>query len=256
LQEKGNIAVGKTNISWCAYAFNIAWGCVKISDGCTHCYADGFDRRTGGSHWGPQAQRRTFGEKHWREPAKWNKQAERDGRKHRVFCSSMTDVFLDDPVIAHELEKLWTLIKQTPFLDWQLLTKRPERIRECLPPDWGDGWPNVWLGVSVENRKHGVPRIAILREIPAVVRFLSCEPLLEDLGKLDLTGIGWVIVGGESGARFRPMSHDWAKAIRRQCREHNVPFFFKQSAALYPGRGIELDGEVVQEFPLSLEVNY
>ena len=170
---------------------------------------------------------------------------------HRVFCSSMTDVFLDDPVLAQELVKLWDLIRQTPDLDWQLLTKRPERITECLPADWGDGWPNVWLGTSVENRKHGGPRVAILREIPATIRFLSCEPLLEDLGNLDLRGIDWVIVGGESGPRFRPMDHEWARAILRQCRDQEVAFFFKQSSGLHPGRGSELDGKTIQEFPAS-----
>jgi protein gp37 len=239
----------QTNIAWTDHTFNIAWGCEKISDGCTHCYADGFDRRTVGDHWGPNATRRTFGEKHWREPLKWNEQAQQEGRRHRVFCSPMTDVFLDDPTIARELVKLWALIKQTPCLDWQLLTKRPERIRECLPANWGDGWPNVWLGTSVENRKHGVPRIAILREIPATIRFLICEPLLEDLGEIDLRGIDWVIVGGESGPRFRPMDHAWARSILRQCREQHVAFFFKQSSGPYPGRGCELDGKTIQEFP-------
>jgi protein gp37 len=240
----------RTNIAWTDHTFNIAWGCVKISDGCTNCYADVWDRRWGGDHWGSRSGRRTFGEKHWREPLIWNRNARLEGRRHRVFCSSMTDAFLDDPVIAHELVKLWALIEQTPALDWQLLTKRPERIAECLPADWGNGRPNVWLGASVENRKHGVPRIAILREIPATIRFLSCEPLLEDLGKLDLRGIDWVIVGGESGPQFRPMDHDWARSIRDQCREQNVRFFFKQSSGPKAGRGCELDGQTTQEFPL------
>jgi protein gp37 len=240
-----------TNIAWTDHTFNVAWGCVKISDGCANCYSDKWDHRVGGKHWGPHAARRTFGEKHWREPLKWNRQARDEGRRHRVFCSSMTDVFLDDPVIARELVKLWTLIRDTPDLDWQLLTKRPERIGECLPTDCGDGWPNVWLGTSVENRKHGVPRIAILSEIPATIRFLSCEPLLEDLGNLDLHGIDWAIVGGESGPRWRPMDLDWVRAIQRQCREQNVTFFFKQSAGPKPGRGCELDGQIIQEIPLS-----
>jgi protein gp37 len=241
----------QTNIAWTDHTFNIAWGCVKISDGCANCYAAVRDHRfaRGSDHWGPKAARRTFSEKRWRDPLKWNRQAHNEGRRHRVFCSSMTDIFLDDSVIAHELVKLWALIRQTPDLDWQLLTKRPERIGECLPTDWGDGWPNVWLGASVENRKHGLPRVAILREIPATVRFLSCEPLLEDLGEIDLRGIDWVIVGGESGPRFRPMDHDWVRSILRQCQEQEVMAFFKQSAGPKPGCGCELDGRIIQEFP-------
>jgi len=239
----------ETAISWTDHTFNIAWGCEKISPGCTNCYADAFSARTGFDVWGPDKPRRTFGLKYWAEPLKWNKAAAKEGRRHRVFCSSMTDWALDDPTIDNERVKMWDLIRHTPDLDWQLLTKRADRIRYCLPCDWCFGYPNVWLGVSVENRKHGLPRVDELRHIPAAVRFLSCEPLLEDLGAIDLTGIHWVIVGGESGPCYRDMQSDWAARIRDRCLDAGVPFFFKQSAGLRPGTGTYLHGREVKQFP-------
>ena len=239
----------KTIIAWTDHTFNIAWGCTKISPGCEHCYAEAGSNRWGFDVWGAGKARRTFGPQHWTEPAKWNLQAEAEGRRHRVFCSSMTDWCLDDPIIATERVKMWNLIRETRWLDWQLLTKRADRIRACLPSDWGNGYPNVWLGVSVENRKHGLPRINHLRAIPATVHFLSIEPLLEDLGDVDLTGIEWAIVGGESGASYRLMDHAWARAIRDQCAARNVAFFFKQSSAIRTEMGTTLDGETIRQFP-------
>jgi protein gp37 len=238
-----------TNVSWCDHTFNTVWGCVKISPGCAHCYADTFSRRVGLDVWGPGKPRRTFGPKHWAEPLKWDRAAVREGRRHRVFCSSMTDWALDDPDLETERPKMWDLIGRTPHLDWLLLTKRADRIRQCLPDDWGQGYPNVWLGVSCENREHGLPRVDHLRDIPAAIRFLSVEPLLEDLGEVDLAGIDWTIVGGESGPGHRPMDHAWARSIRDQCAAAGVAFFFKQSSDRFAGRGAELDGRVLQAFP-------
>lgn len=248
----------KTLIAWTDHTFNIAWGCWKLSPGCANCYADVWDHRIGGDHWGKGKARRTFGAKHWAQPRLWNAEAEREGRRHKVFCSSMTDVFLDDPTIEAELLKLWPLIRETPMLDWQLLTKRPERIARSLPDDWGDGWANVWLGTSVEDQARAELRLPVLLEVPAVVHFASCEPLLEpldlrrwvDVRLAPSHHLDWVIVGGESkgDGKFRPMDHQWARDLRRQC-EGRAAFFFKQSAARYTERGIELDGEVVREFP-------
>ncbi len=239
----------KTQISWTDHTHNAMWGCVKISPGCANCYADKLSARYGNDVWGPGKPRRTFGAKHWAEPLKWNKAAREAGVRRRVFCSSMTDWCLDDSTMDAERPKLWPLIRSTPHLDWQLLTKRADRITRCLPPDWGDGYPNVWLGVSVEDRKHGLPRIDHLREIPAVVRFLSVEPLLEDLGRIDLAGIDWAIVGGESGPGWRPMDHDWARSLREQCLESGTTFFFKQSSGARSGLGTELDGITYHDFP-------
>jgi protein gp37 len=145
------------------------------------------------------------------------------------------------------------LIAETTGLDWLILTKRPERIAECLPAGWENGWPNVWLGTSIDDRKDGVPRIDHLRRIPAVVHFLSVEPLLEDLGPIDLTGIDWVIVGGESDQKGRQRSLDLALTICLQDhrRRNRVPFFMKQDS----GRESGLQGRIaddlwrIKEFP-------
>ncbi len=246
----------ETAISWTDHTFNLAWGCEKISPGCLNCYAAAQDKSVGGDNWGPGKPRRTFGAKYWQQPLKWNLDAEKEEQPQLVFCSSMTDVFLDDPTVERERAKLWAIIRQTPWLCWQILTKRPERILACLPVDWGPtGYANVWLGVSVENREHGLPRVDVLRMIPAAVRFLSCEPLLEDLGTIDLNGIDWVIVGGESGLgpknpKYRYMNHAWARSLRDQCDAEEVAFFFKQSSALRPGTGTKLDGRTYHEFPI------
>ena len=177
-----NLKVGekmaeKTGISWCDHTFNIAWGCFKISPGCTNCYADTLSARFGNDVWGKDKPRKTFGVKHWNEPLKWNKAAEKDGAKHKVFSSSMCDIFEDHPTITAEREKLWDLIRKTPNLIWQLLTKRADRIKDNLPEDWGNGWPNVWMGVSIENDDY-VWRADCLREVSAVVHFISYEPAL------------------------------------------------------------------------------
>ena len=236
--------MAKTTIEWTAsvnakgevvpgYSYNPWWGCVKVSPGCQNCYAETFAKRTGHNIWGPAAttQRRTFGEKHWQEPLKWNEDALQAGERRRVFCSSMADVFEDHPQLIDERLRLWKLIDQTPQLDWLLLTKRPENIDYMAPCSWvADGFPgNVWLGVSAENQAMADKRIPILAGIPATVRFLSCEPLL---GPLDLSEwldfISWVIVGGESGPKARPMNPDWVRSIRGQCNGAGVAYFVKQ----------------------------
>ena len=136
------------------------------------------------------------------------------------------------------------------MIDWQLLTKRAPNIEKCLPYDWCDGYGNVWLGVTVENRAHGLPRLDRLRNIPAKVRFLSIEPLLEDLGSVDLSGIHWVIVGGESGALARPMEQAWADNVIRQCREQGVAVFFKQWGGRRADKGgCTIGGAEIKEFP-------
>ena len=244
----------QTAIAWTDHTFNPWWGCTKVSPGCDHCYAETLDRRTGGRHWGPHAARRRTSEKNWHQPLRWNQAAERAGVRRRVFCASMADVF-DNAVPAAWRADLWDLIRATPSLDWQLLTKRPQNIEKMLPPDWGLGWSNVWLGTTVENQVEANRRVPILLDVPAAIRFLSCEPLIGpvDLRSIDLVGgheevlplgagwlgrlvpgeeegsrIGWVICGGESGAGARPMHPDWARSLRDQCATAGVPFFFKQ----------------------------
>ena len=279
-----------TGIEWCDHTFNIAWGCVKVSPGCAHCYADAASNRFGFDVFGPAktTARRTFGEKHWNEPVRWNAKAERDGVRRRVFCSSMCDVFEDHPAIDAERAKLWPLIKATPHLDWLLLTKRPERIAGNLPDDWGHGYDNVWLGTSVENQKAALERIPALLAVDAACHFLSCEPLL---GPVELRGawhdwlagwttepqhsqwcdphegchstcpeplqvqtnaVRWVIAGGESGAEARPCDVAWLRTLRDDCFATGAAFFLKQLGGCPDKRGGDaavLDGRRHTEWP-------
>lgn len=238
-----------TAIAWTDSTFNPWWGCSAVSPGCDHCYAEALDRRTGGAHWGPHATPRLTSADNWRKPRRWQREALQSGERRRVFCASMCDVF-DKNAPEGARERLWALIRETPNIDWQLLTKRAPNVARYLPPDWGAGYPNVWLGVTVEDRKHGLPRIDVLRQIPAAVRFLSVEPLLEDLGAIDLSGIHWVIVGGESGPKARALDASWVLSIRRQCAGQNVPFFFKQWGGRSDDKGgCVIEGAEVKEWP-------
>ncbi len=257
-----------TGIAWCHHTFNPWWGCTKVSAGCANCYAETFSKRTGHDIWGPGKARRSFGDKHWAEPLKWNAAAAKAGVRRRVFCASMADVF-DEEAPAGDLERLWALIRETPNLDWLLLTKRPERIVQSLPVDWNwngrVGYPNVWLGTSVENQDAAELRIPILANVPAVVRFLSCEPLLGPLNLADPEApllwdrdgphtsdllIHWVIVGGESGPGHRPFDPAWARTLLQQSQSAGSAFFFKQHGGLRPTSGGHLlDGVEHYEFP-------
>jgi protein gp37 len=240
-------------IGWTDHTFNIRIGCTRASEGCVNCYAEDLDRKRfsqfGGAHWGPRAKRHILADSTWKNPVKWDKDAAKEGTRKRVFCCSLADAF--ENVDDGQLERLWALIRVTPNLDWQLLTKRPENIARMLPADWGDGWPNVWLGATVENQRRADERIPILRRIPAVVRFLSCEPLLE-LINLDIAGIDWVIVGAESGPRdrVRPMELDWVRSLRDQRLAAGIAFFFKQDVD--GGKKVPLpvlDGKHWAEYP-------
>jgi protein gp37 len=176
-----------TAISWTDHTFNPWWGCTRVSPGCQHCYAEAFAKRTGNDVWGT-SPRRFFGDKHWAEPLKWDRQAEADGRPHLVFCASMADVFEDRSELVEHRARLWDLIDRTPYLIWQLLTKRPENVLKLTPEGWhGAGFadrperlwpPNVWIGTTVEDQQRADDRIPELLKVPAAVRFLSCEPLL------------------------------------------------------------------------------
>lgn len=257
-----------SGIEWTHHTFNPWIGCTKVSPACDHCYAEEWNKRyEGGKNWGPHADRRRT--KTWGNPVKWNAEAQRLGIRYRVFCASLADVFDNHKSILPEWrEELWSLIKRTPHLDWLLLTKRPQNIKKYLPSDWGKGYPNVWLGVTVEDQKEAERRLPYLRSIPAAVRFLSCEPLLgplelrrvaipEYVGSMNMLmdGVGWVIAGGESGLNFRHADPDWFRALRDQCVEWNVPFLFKQwegrSQREIKALGRELDGQVHDGYPSS-----
>ncbi len=252
--------MGKTKIEWTAtldadgvmhpgYTFNPWWGCTKVSDGCKNCYAETLAKRYGFDVWGLNTPRRLMSDNHWQQPIKWDAEGQRLGIRYRVFCASMADVF-EENAPESESERLWKLIRNTPNLDWQLLTKRPHRIADNLPGDWGNGYSNVWLGTSVEDERV-VERIGHLVSVPAVIHFLSLEPLIGPLPNLPLSDIDWVIVGGESGAGARPMDEAWVLDIRRQCRSSRVSFFFKQWGGVNKKKaGRELQKRLYNEMPV------
>lgn len=180
-----------TEIGWTDHTFNAWWGCSKVSAGCDNCYAEAWDTRWGGDHWGAGKPRRIMKDSYWKKPLKWNRQAQQEGQRHRVFCSSMADVF-DKEAPDGQRDRLWKLIRETPWLDWQLLTKRPQNIRKYLPADWDypNNYTNIWLGITAENKEELYRRIGYLLSVAATVHFMSCEPLLEDLGPMANVYVG------------------------------------------------------------------
>lgn len=280
--------MNNSKIEWTDHTFNPWWGCMKVSAGCVNCYAEILDNRYhhDNPHWGPGSSRKEQSDNYWKQPLKWNAVAEKTGISAKVFCASMGDVFEGHPDTLQYLTRLFKLIEQTPFLIWQLLTKRPENIMTLVNAgtNWGKSWPkNVWIGTSVENQKAADERIPFLLQVPAKVRFLSCEPLL---GPVDITqrkinysvptrytydgkgiewtdpgntfiGIQWVIVGGESGRNARPMHPDWVRSLRDQCQTAGVgvSFFFKQWGEYIPVREY-VEGTVYQnDLPVMMEDN-
>jgi protein gp37 len=226
--------VENTKIEWTDHTFNPWTGCTRVSPGCDHCYAEAMSKRNPGSFgsWDPGASRKRTGLSYWHQPHRWNKAAEKAGRRQRVFCASMADVF-DNKAPEEWRDDLFEVIRSTPHLDWLLLTKRPQNIARMLPADWRDGYANVWLGTTVEDMARARQRIPVLQSVPAVVRFLSCEPLLEGLDLnpwLARGGLHWVIAGGESGPGFRAVDADWMRSLRFQCMGSGTAFFAKQMA--------------------------
>lgn len=222
-------------IEWTDATWNPWHGCTKVSPGCQHCYMYAAKRRYGQDPFTVLRSKTRF-----RDPLKWR-------APKKIFACSWSDWF--HPAADAWRAEAWEIIRRTPQHTYQILTKRPERILDCLPSDWGNGWPNVWLGVSVESQDY-TPRIDLLRQVPAAVRFLSLEPLLGPLPNLDLRGIGWVIVGGESGPFYRKCNGLWIRAIRNQCVGAAVPFYFKQWGGRRPkSSGRLLDCRTWNEFP-------
>ena len=237
-------------IEWTHHTFNPWWGCTKVSPGCKHCYAETWARRVGQDVWGIRAERRELSDSYWRQPLAWNAEAVRTGKRARVFCASMADVFEDRRDLDARRERLWRLIAVTPKLDWLLLTKRPQKVAKLSP--YGENWPdNVWLGATAENQKWLDKRMLELSALKAKVLFLSCEPLL---GALDFSSwiaaarrgecrmVDWVITGGESGHHARPMNPEWARSIRNQCIDAGIKFHFKQYGNWKPVTPREVNG--------------
>jgi protein gp37 len=235
--------IERTDATW-----NPVRGCTKVSPGCKFCYAELFAERFRGVPGHPFEQGfdlRLVPEKldqplHWRRPRK-------------IFVNSMSDLF-HEHVPPDYIARVGDVMRRADWHVFQVLTKRDERLRELLRGHlrWMSDLDHVAFGVSVEDHRYGLPRIRSLRDTPARIRFLSVEPLLADLGPLDLSGIDWVIVGGESGPHARPMLREWVVNIRRQCRAHRVPFFFKQWGGTRKHEtGRTLDGRTYDEFPLA-----
>lgn len=236
-----------SNIAWTDNTFNPWMGCTKVSPGCLNCYAEfRMDTRWKKVKWGKGNPRKRTTAANWMQPLRWNEQAAEAGTRTLVFCASLADVF-DNEVDGAWRDDVFALINSTPHLDWQLLTKRPgEAVKYAANHPWPD---NAWIGVSIEDQKRAA-RAQIITRIPAPVRFLSVEPLLGPV-QLDLTGIDWVICGGESGHKCRPMEADWARSVRDQCRVAGVAFFFKQVGGRTPDAGGHLlDGVVHHAFPV------
>jgi protein gp37 len=238
----------ETVIAWTDHTFNPWMGCVKVSDGCKNCYAEALTRnRMGIKVWGPNSERQVT-KSPWDNVRAWNKSAKKDGVIRRVFCASLCDIFEDHPTANATRPRVWDLIASSESLHFQLLTKRPERIVQCLPASWGDGWNNVWLGTSIEDMRVA-HRADCLRSIPASVRFISYEPAIGNLDDLNITGIDWVIYGGESGPGHRPEDKNWARVMRDKCDANGTAFFHKQSAGYKTEMGITLDGKIIREYP-------
>jgi protein gp37 len=236
----------ESTIEWTDATWNPVRGCTKVSPGCVHCYAETFAERWRGVPGHPYEQ--GFDPRLVPElltaPLRWS-------RPRRVFVNSMSDLF-HEHVPDGFIHRVFQVMAAAERHTFQVLTKRSDRMRRIvarLPRDLVD-LRNVWLGVSVEDKRHGLPRIADLMHTPAAVRFLSVEPLLEAVGVLDLSAIDWVIVGGESGPGARPMKEEWVREVRDQCAAAEVPFFFKQWGGVQKGRfGRELDGRVHDDLP-------
>lgn len=219
-----------TRIEWAHHTFSPWIGCQRVSPGCEHCYAEQWAKRYRFVEWGATGERVKTSASYWRQPLRWDKQAIALGIRYRVFCASMADVF-DAKAPEVVRRALWELISQTSNLDWLVLTKRPENFGSMLPADWGEGYPNVWLGVTAENQECANTRIPLLKAQAAKRRFVSAEPLLGPINLFRASadnGIDWLIVGGESSRHARPMNPEWVRALRDQCGKIAIPFFFKQ----------------------------
>lgn len=277
-----------SKISWTDHTFNPWIGCTKVSPGCANCYAATQDKLRSWTPegWGKGKPRKRTSEANWKQPIKWNKAAGElaalqagsihgHHRRPRVFCASLAD-WLDNEVPIDWMADLLDLIQKTPNLDWLLLTKRPENFfpRMADATFWlahnGKKWTtsqdwhvckkpptNVWIGTTVEDQKRAEERIPELDAIPAKIRFLSCEPLLEPVNlslrkdRIELPdSIHWVITGGESGPGFRPFNPDWARSLRDQCQAAGVAFHMKQMGGLRPSTMPPIPDDLqIQEFP-------
>jgi protein gp37 len=269
--------MGKNSkIEWTDHTFNPWYGCTKISPACDNCYAEAWSKRSGLVQWGNNPRRRTK-EQRWKEPIKWNAEAQEfkrvNGHRPRVFCASLADVF-DNQVDPLWRDDLFALIRRCDLLDWLVLTKRPQNITKMLPKDWGKGYRNVWLGVTAEDQAHFNQRWQYLQNIPGGIKFISYEPALGPLHLPKHDPLpAWLISGGESGPGSRPINAQWVRDIIAECRQRGIAPFHKQwgtyrSNPLVVEQGMRIqdaklvdgcgkgggmvDGKLVREFPLRI----
>jgi protein gp37 len=236
----------QSHIEWTDATWNPVRGCTKISPGCKHCYAEVFAERFRGVKGHPYEQGFDLRlvQSKLEEPLRWKS-------PKMIFVNSMSDLF-HESVPNEYIEGVVAVMVKARWHTYQVLSKRSARLRELLQTRlrFAALEPHIWWGVSVEDKQYGVPRIEHLQDTPACVRFLSIEPLLEDIGTLNLSGIHWVIVGGESGHGARPMRKEWVTSIQQQCRHDGVAFFFKQWGGVRKSKtGRLLDGRTYDEMP-------
>jgi protein gp37 len=243
-----------TGIAWTDATWNPVTGCSHVSEGCRHCYAEELSLR---HKWSTRAWTAINAQENiilhperLEKPLHWKK-------PKMIFVNSMSDLF-HELVPDEFIERVFAVMAQAGQHTYQVLTKRPKRMMEWCEQHYPMSLPNVWLGTSVENQRAVDERLPYIKNTRAAVRFLSCEPLLEDIDlrlweNLADPGIDWVICGGESGPKFRPMDLAWARSLRDQCIDAGIPFFFKQGSGRFPGQNTELDGCTWQEFPLAQE---
>jgi protein gp37 len=239
--------MGKSKGKVCEYTQNFWIGCQSVSKGCERCYARAMWREFGHEDFDKVVRSNT-----WDDPIKWQKKAAAAGKVIKVFTCSMSDFF--HPAADQWRDEAWAVIKNTPNLLWQVLTKRAELISDRMPADWGEGYPNVCLGVTVEMKRY-LWRMDTLRRIPAKARYVIAEPLLEDLMpdlEQHVEGFHQIMAGGESGNGtndFRPMNEQWARNIRDLCVAKQIPFYFKQHSGRYSQTGKKLDGVEYKQYP-------
>jgi len=248
-----------TKIPWAHHTFNGWIGCTRVAPECDHCYAESMAKFRGWAKWGAGEPRKRTTEENWKKPLRWNREAEQQRTRYRVFSSSLSDVF-DVEVPTEWRSDLFDLIRRTPNLDWLMLTKRPAQMRDYLNNLPGAPWPNIWALVSAGTQKSAEAFVPILLETKAVVRGVSCEPILErvDFSKWMKAGesreprLNWIIAGDESGHHSRASDPDWYRRLRADCQSGDVAFFLKQFC---DSRGRktetpELDGQRWIQFPV------
>jgi protein gp37 len=246
-----------SGINWTDASFAPWRGCQSVSPACASCYSEAIHKRAGWARtWGPHGTRERTSADYWRQPLAWQREAQATGHPIRVFCSHLSD-WADNRAPDLWRADLWQLVRDTPHLRWLMLTKRASLIARYLPPDWGDGWPHVWLGVTAEDQAEARRRLPQLLAVPARVRWVSAEPLLEPLDLSPwLAGLHWVIAGGESaGNSARPMQPAWMRSLRNQCRTAGVALWCKQTGSnRQPWPLAKGKGDTLADFPEDLRI--